>query len=87
MVKIGNVKEECVEFSQALYPESEEELNNIIEICIKQNYPFAVPVLKEHIELPSAITDKKFKLPLKQVVLIFHDHTSDILSILDLLGD
>jgi hypothetical protein len=81
MVKIGPVKEQNMEFDQGLYPESEEELNKIVKICMKNKYSFAVPILKEPIELKSAISDHKFTL--NHVVLIFNDHCDDILNKLE----
>lgn len=82
MVKIGPVKEESLKFSQAVYPESEVELKEIVKICIRNKYTFAVPVLKKPIELESTITAEKYVL--ETVVLIFHDHCDSILKKVEL---
>jgi len=82
LVKIGPVKEVSFEFDQALYPESENEFNEIVKICIRNNYPFAVPVLVEPGELSSAITADKYIV--KSVVAIYHEHCDAILEKVEL---
>jgi hypothetical protein len=82
-MKIGEVKVTQLEFSQELYPESEKELKEIIKICIRNEYPFAVPILKEPVELKSALTDKKYTL--NHVILVFHDHCQRIVHEFEVL--
>ena len=62
MVKIDKVAEHKMVFDQALFPATNEELKDIVGICLDNKIPFAVPVLKKPVEAVSALGDTKFTL-------------------------
>jgi hypothetical protein len=83
-MKIGSIKEESLEFNQALYPMSKKELDKVVKVCVDNNYPFAFPVLKKPIELGSAITDEKYII--NYVILIYNENCDDIVNKVEFCG-